>query len=239
MSKLVAVLTAAAIVATAGCSKTSSGAISKSSSLYSSATPSSSPSIFVPIPHSPKPPATPSVAVPPTGPIPVVPPPSPPVSPEKISPTTKKFTDSAKTFSLSYPKTWAKTNKTPGTLELRLYDEPAPKQAAEVWVLRDTVSSGAATDEMVAAGVSELNALGVTQVVKKASVKTTLGGSPARFVTYSGKQSGSGDSVVVQQYAAIGGKTGVVLSLTASKKEAPAFSSVLSEIAVTFEFLKK
>jgi hypothetical protein len=151
------------------------------------------------------------------------------------------FTGPGKTYSLRYPKTWTAAKKTSGT-DLRIFDQPGGSSSADVWALHEVTTAGTPTSTLLADGVKQLSAFGISNVKKKRSTKATLGGEPAQLVTYSGTTSGSGATVSTVAITQIAGKyktTGVVLSLTTKPKVLTQFTPMFQTIISSFVFLNK
>ena len=208
--------------------------------LADSASPTASPSIYVPVSHSPKPPKPSTIApVAPVAPVSVA-----PYSPPKTTPPTKApsttvlFTSPGKKYTLRYPKTWTASKKKSGT-DLRILDQPSGSGAADIWSLSEAVTAGTPTSAILADGVAQLSAFGISSVKKTDSTKTTLDGQPGQLVTYSGT-TGSGGTVTkvtIMQLASKNKTTGIVLSLTAKPKDLTGFTGTFQGIINSFVFL--
>jgi hypothetical protein len=151
------------------------------------------------------------------------------------------FTSPGKTYSLRYPKTWTAAKKTSGT-DLRISNQSGASASADIWALHEATTAGTPTSTLLADGVTQLSAFGISNVKKKSSTKTTLDGEPAQLVTYSGTRAGSGATVSTVSVTQIAGKyktTGVVLSLTTKPKVLTQFTSTFQTIISSFVFLNK
>lgn len=236
MPKVLVLLIAVALAGGVACSQDTQS-VTPPTDLAASSSPTSSPSIYVPVSHSPKPPKPSTVApVVPISPAPFSP--AHTVAPTKAPSTTVLFTSPGKKYTLRYLKTWSASKKTSGT-DLRIFDKQSGG-AADIWSLSEPVTAGTSTSAILADGVTQLSSFGISNVKKKDSAKATLDGQPAQLVTYTGTTAGSGSTistVSVMQLASKNKTTGIVLSLTAKPKVLTQFVPTFQNIINSFVFL--